>query len=786
MQNNTPLYLGFVQSKVGNTLEQASNNCVELKLAGQFMAEAGAVVRAVVAGFGTSCRISCDVGVECVHGVSISAGADKPSRDLWRVVVKQNPSSSNLDPPTEYIYAERVVLATGGHQTIPSSLSNASHLQKSVTSDFICTGKGVAWLNDRLMRAKVGGNNRDRKIVIVGGSHSAFSAAWICLNKVDSQAASFASGSVCILHRSPVPVFYNTKKEAELDGYSDFKHMNSMGQIHPFGGIRGDAKALYRQIRTMKEQRVRMLMIKGGSNAPAATKLFDEATVIIWACGYGTNLISVRDKDGEPYEFSTSGGQVEVDDEARVLCILKPDATPQTSAIIPPASPAPDGSPVRPTVSALLSPKSGGFIVVNNAPRRIVPVPNLFATGLGYGLKAMFENGEPDGSSGRADGVAVYLKRSATLILSSVLGSKVYGDNATSWKQRIANSLALAGAEKRQQNAAESDAPQPTSPPRPASSPTRSASSPVRSPAVAGTLKSTFVKQVREGFVTETKALSSSASPAKSVVQQSNSHAIPSSPIRANPRRGATAQGQTELSRSLTSSLKAPQSKLFFTKAATVPRAMTSTADVKSPAATEGCHTLPSISAGKTKPVSSRLFDASKMTRPVQHNKAYRLLEAAAPPPNVRLDTSNDCSEANQSPSRHLQTPISSSPKEEATACSSPLQNRTKIDADIGGAYPLMSPIRPRTGSEGLGRATTSTSTISTTSGICATIIPAADVKLGSLRHFISNKCPQLPPPQLMQSPASPCSNSSSAISSGAMASAKIHASGKRVITGWR
>jgi hypothetical protein len=65
------------------------------------------------------------------------------------------------------------------------------------------------------------------------------------------------------------------------------------------------------------------------------------------------------------------------------------------------------------------------------------PIPGLFGSGLGYGLKAIFDNGEPDGSSGRADGVAVYLKRGAALILASVLGSKVFGGgNITTWDER--------------------------------------------------------------------------------------------------------------------------------------------------------------------------------------------------------------------------------------------------------------------------------------------------------------------------------------------------------------
>lgn len=799
-----------MQSKVGQVLEQASNNCVELKLAGQFMAEAGAVVRNVVAGFGTSCRISSDMSVESVSQVSVSNGTDKPRRELWKVAARRNPSDANADPPLESIYAERVVLATGGSQKVPQ-LPCAAHAQKSVTSDFICTRDGVAWLHDRLLKAKGPGTNRDRKVVIVGGSHSAFSAAWICLYKVDPQVAVFASGSVCILHRSPVPVFYNTKKEAELDGYTDFKHMNSMGQIHPFGGIRGDAKSLYRQIRTMKEQRVRMLMLKGGSSAPAATKLFDDATVIIWACGYGTNLIPVQDAEGTPYEFSTAGGQIEVDDEARVLCIAKqqePAAANQNAgSVVTPASPTPT-SPMRVAVaSPLLSPKPTGFlVVVNNAPRRVVPVPNLFATGLGYGLKATFENGEPDGSSGRADGVAVYLKRSATLILSSVLGPKVYGDNATSWKQRIANTLALAGAEKRQPNAADTEgivvdsssgANQLRSPTRPASSPSRSsgtptAASPARggptvasgvlspTPAVPTVSLKSPIRQIREGFVAQ-----AAASPQHSTILKAQptsptkaGSSVMASPIRVPARRVATANATSEVSRSLNSSIRAPQSKASVTKVATImpAKAQPSTNSSTSSSGSNGsgikpstttssgpnkANTLPSLSAGKQqKPVSSRLFDAAKMTKPLQPNKSYRVLESAVPPANVILDTSKESSIATQPRSPGQPSIIFPSQvvrKDEPTAKSSPSPAGAAAGAGDAQACAPMSPIRPHSASAN----------------------SSPDAKSGSVRTLSGEFH------QLSTSLPAPLCKLPSGNNAGFLSS-KLSAGGKRVVAGWR
>ena len=52
-------------------------------------------------------------------------------------------------------------------------------------------------------------------------------------------------------------MFYNNKKEADKDKYYDYDVVNKCGQIHPFGGLRGDAKALHRDVKCGRETRIR-------------------------------------------------------------------------------------------------------------------------------------------------------------------------------------------------------------------------------------------------------------------------------------------------------------------------------------------------------------------------------------------------------------------------------------------------------------------------------------------------------------------------------------------------
>ena len=102
-------------------------------------------------------------------------------------------------------------------------------------------------------------------------------------------------------------------------------------------------------------------------------------------------------------------------------------------------------------------------------------VAGLFGVGLGYGLRATLDgssSSEPDGSTGRADGVAVYLKRAATLVLASVVKAKdisrVYGTDITtglaieSWEERI-QAYTRAKKAKRRDERGESHSPTPLS-----------------------------------------------------------------------------------------------------------------------------------------------------------------------------------------------------------------------------------------------------------------------------------------------------------------------------------
>jgi hypothetical protein len=66
-------------------------------------------------------------------------------------------------------------------------------------------------------------------------------------------------GNIKILYRDRIKVFYSKVKDAEFDGYTDFKNLNfsnKNGFLYSFTGLRGDAKKLYKKINKGEEKRV--------------------------------------------------------------------------------------------------------------------------------------------------------------------------------------------------------------------------------------------------------------------------------------------------------------------------------------------------------------------------------------------------------------------------------------------------------------------------------------------------------------------------------------------------
>ena len=102
------------------------------------------------------------------------------------------------------------------------------------------------------------------------------------------------------MYRDKIKVFYNQVRAAEADGYGEFKKTcftNKSGYLYSFTGLRGDAKRLYKSITKGEEKRVRLILAPTPEDQ---LKHIEKADLVIWACGYQTSSIPIRDVDNKP------------------------------------------------------------------------------------------------------------------------------------------------------------------------------------------------------------------------------------------------------------------------------------------------------------------------------------------------------------------------------------------------------------------------------------------------------------------------------------------------------
>lgn len=112
----------------------------------------------------------------------------------------------------------------------------------------------------------------------------------------------FKGGNITILYRDKIRVFYQTAQKALMDGYGDFNQHTLDGKyVYPYSGIRGDAKQLYKDIKSGTEKRVTLVR---ATYPETQAQYLKNADLVVWACGYTTNRIPIRDQEGREINLS--------------------------------------------------------------------------------------------------------------------------------------------------------------------------------------------------------------------------------------------------------------------------------------------------------------------------------------------------------------------------------------------------------------------------------------------------------------------------------------------------
>jgi hypothetical protein len=357
---------GVVDASSTQTLAALGQSSAPLTLVGSYLETLGE----------TLCRHLDRPPTSAVMTHTEALGLRRTNEDGWEVTARRPPNGCAREAMLR-LRARSVVLALGGWQDRAAALQTeivdgidltGPLEEKVMLSDAALQPAGLATIGARLA------GEPSPKVVIVGGSHSAFSVAWSLLYLLSG--VSFDEGAITILHRSPIRPFYPSRDEAKRDGYFDFDDGDICpltGRVHRLGGLRSEERDLHRHVMGLggskRERRVRLLRIGHDVSREEVAALLDEAALILPAYGYHPVTIPVSSENGRELSLRGKPGKPFVDERCRVV--------------------EADGS----------------------------VVPDLFATGLGAGFRPP---GEPN-FSGQATGIWLYQHHVGDLILNELL-----------------------------------------------------------------------------------------------------------------------------------------------------------------------------------------------------------------------------------------------------------------------------------------------------------------------------------------------------------------------------
>ncbi len=240
-------------------------------------------------------------------------------------------SLDGAEPP-QRITASRVLLATGGNPQVPRAIGAMvttacaercpGNQPLMLTADEFLQAQGrsaaEAWLE----------NYEQPQVLVIGGAHSAFSSAWMLLERMQGE-FEWRDGAVTLLHRSPIKVFYDSVEHARADGFAAFgdADIGGKGEVFPIGGLRGDAKALYRRVAGLggaqPESRLRLRNLPASGPGFAALDIdWSQLALVVFATGYIQPEVPVRNARGAPIALQGQYTDRYVDQRCRVLDVL--------------------------------------------------------------------------------------------------------------------------------------------------------------------------------------------------------------------------------------------------------------------------------------------------------------------------------------------------------------------------------------------------------------------------------------------------------------------------------
>jgi hypothetical protein len=247
--------------------------------------------------------------------------------ELWMTRIRCEQTGVEKD-----LFSRSVVLATGARQPLSRLYTEEVagvpllplYKDKLVQSGELLATDGLAKVEARLKTVDF------PKVVVVGGSTSAGSAASMMLYQ---SAVNFGEGSVVLMHRRPLRIFYPSADEALAEGYTEFGPEDICpisGRVYRLAGFRLETREMIMRARGIAgrpaESRLRLFELKE-QTFDEARRLLDEADVILAGLGYRPRALPVLGYDDKPISLMAESDAMRpmVNDEC---CVLNAEAEP--------------------------------------------------------------------------------------------------------------------------------------------------------------------------------------------------------------------------------------------------------------------------------------------------------------------------------------------------------------------------------------------------------------------------------------------------------------------------
>jgi UDP-N-acetylglucosamine 2-epimerase (non-hydrolysing) len=270
-----------------NLIHSYQGNSIPLELLNEYYNKLGLLLKAEL-----EANKKCDFFMEsCVSKIS------KKTNGTYEVYLENNDQA---------ITTKHVIIATGG---TPQNI-----IDKNLAfADIIPLNKfrNKCAHSDQILKSGIREDLQadlriNHKVVILGGSHSAFSVAHFLLNLPDS--FQFASGDIKIWSKTMPKVYFNSKEDALASGYTDFTDFDLCPitkKLYRLAGLRMDGRNLYMQILGLgnveKEKRVHFNLFT--DQIDEIENDLHDASIIVLAYGYKLNIPLFLNAAGEQVKF---------------------------------------------------------------------------------------------------------------------------------------------------------------------------------------------------------------------------------------------------------------------------------------------------------------------------------------------------------------------------------------------------------------------------------------------------------------------------------------------------